>query len=286
MRGMGLLGAHVSVSGGAEKAVARASELGCDAFQIFVKSPNRWANSARPAAESARFREDRERSGMPVMAHAGYLINLASPNVEVAEKSRRALVDELRRCAALGVPGLVLHPGAPQNDGREVGIDRVAAGLDAVLAEVADAPVRVLLENTAGQGSTLGVTPTELQAIRSRLAEPSRVGVCLDTCHAFAAGYDLRSEEGYQRLIDEVGAGPGIETVAAWHLNDSKFPLGKHRDRHENIGQGEIGLDCFARLLADASFSEAPMILETPLGDDEDGHARDLATLASLRAAG
>lgn len=286
MLGMGLLGAHVSVSGGAEKAVARATELGCDAFQIFVKSPNRWTNAPRPSSESDRFREERERSGMPVVAHAGYLVNLASSTAEVAEKSRRSLVDELRRCAALGVPGLVLHPGAPQDAGRDVGIDRVAAGLDAVLAEVADAPVRILLENTAGQGSTLGLSPSELQAIRARVSEPTRVGICLDTCHAFAAGYDLRSEDGYQRLVGEVADTVGLETVFAWHLNDSKFPLGKNRDRHANIGEGEIGREAFARLLADVRFAELPMILETPLGDDEGGHARDLATLRTLAGGG
>lgn len=278
---MGLLGAHVSVSGGAAKAVARATDLGCDAFQIFVKSPNRWRNAARSDEESSAFREAREAAGTPVVAHAGYLINLASPKAEVRAKSHDALADELQRCAALGVPGLVLHPGAPQDDGREVGIERVAAGLDAVLAEVGDAPVRVLLENTAGQGSTLGVSIAELQAIRERTNDPVRVGVCLDSCHAFAAGYDLRGD-GYDRLVDELADGPGLDALACWHLNDSKFPLGEHRDRHANIGDGELGLEPFARLIQDDRFASLPMILETPLGDDEQGHAHDLATLRSL----
>lgn len=278
---MGLLGAHVSVSGGAEKAVARAADLRCDAFQIFVKSPNRWSNRPRPEAESATFREARRQAALPVVAHAGYLINLASPKPEVVEKSRGALADELRRCAALGVPGLVLHPGAPQEDGRQVGIERVAAGLDAVFEELGDGDVRVLLENTAGQGSTLGISIAELDAIRSRVAAPERVGICLDTCHAFAAGYDLRND-GYERLTDELAEGPGLATLACWHLNDSKFALGGNRDRHANIGDGEIGLAPFARLLADARFSELPMLLETPLGVDDQGHARDLATLRTL----
>ena len=278
---MGLLGAHVSVAGGAEKAVARATDLGCDAFQIFVKSPNRWSNAPRPEAESAAFRAAREAAGLPVVAHAGYLVNLASPKEEVRAKSRDALADELRRCAALGVPGLVLHPGAPQDDGREVGIERVAQGLDAVHAEVGASPVRVLLENTAGQGSTLGVSVGELRAILERIDAPGRVGVCLDTCHAFAAGYDLGGD-GYDRLLDELADGPGLDALACWHLNDSKFPRGKRRDRHANIGDGELGLAPFARLLRDDRFGETPMILETPLGDDEQGHARDLATLRSL----
>jgi deoxyribonuclease-4 len=279
---MGLLGAHVSIAGGAGRAVDRARDLACDAFQIFVKSPNRWSNAPRPDAEAAAFREAREAAGLPVVAHAGYLVNLASPKGDVREASHRALLDELRRCAALGVPGLVLHPGAPQDDGREVGIERVARGVDAVLDELGPAPVRILLENTAGQGSTLGVTVAELQAIRDRAEHGAELGVCLDTCHAFAAGYDLREEVGHERLVSEMADGPGLDALACWHLNDSAFPLGQRRDRHANVGDGEIGLEPFARLLHDARFAALPMILETPLGDDGEGHARDLATLRRL----
>ncbi len=279
---MGRPGAHVSIAGGAEKAVARATELGCDAFQIFVKSPNRWSNAPRAEAEAAAFREAREDATLPVVAHSGYLINLASPDEAVREKSHGALLDELGRCRALEVPGLVLHPGAPQQDGREVGIERVARGLDAVLTELGDAPVTVLLENTAGQGSTLGVSVAELAAIRERAEQRERLGICLDTCHAFAAGYDLREEAGYERLIGELEDGPGLASLACWHLNDSKFPLGANRDRHANIGDGELGLAPFARLLHDERFARLPMILETPLGDDDQGHARDLATLRRL----
>jgi len=281
---MGLPGAHVSVSGGAEKAVARAVALRCDAFQIFVKSPNRWSALPRSEDAATTFRELRAAARLPVVAHAGYLINLASPKPEVVQKSHAALLDELRRCDALGVPGLVLHPGAPQDDGREVGIERVARGLDAVLDELGHARVKVLLENTAGQGSTLGVSIDELQAIRSRAQHADDLGICLDTCHAFAAGYDLTDADGYERLVSELADGPGTSALACWHLNDSKFPVGMRKDRHANIGDGEIGLEPFARLLDDARFAHLPMILETPLGDDEQGHARDLATLRSLVA--
>jgi len=274
----------VSVSGGADQAVARATDLGCDAFQIFVKSPNRWANKPRPAAEAEAFRTARAESGLPVVAHAGYLINLASPDASTREKSRASLLDELRRCEALGVPGLVLHPGAPKDDGREVGIDRVAQGLDAVFAELGEADVRVLLENTAGQGSTLGIDVAEIEAIRGRMDAPDRTGVCLDTCHAFAAGVDLRDADAYERFVATVAEGPGLDAVGAWHLNDSQFPLGEHRDRHANIGDGAIGVEAFARLIHDPRFAETPMALETPLGDDGQGHARDLATLRSLAA--
>lgn len=262
--------------------MARAVALDCDAFQIFVKSPNRWSALPRTEDAARTFRELRDIAELPVVAHAGYLINLASPKPEVVQKSRAALLDELRRCDALGVPGLVLHPGAPQDDGREVGIERVASGLDAVLDELGHDRVKVLLENTAGQGSTLGVSIDELQAIRALAEHGGELGICLDTCHAFAAGYDLTDADGYERLVSELTDGPGTSVLACWHLNDSKFPLGRRKDRHANIGDGEIGLEPFARLLNDERFADVPMILETPLGDDEQGHARDLATLRSL----
>ena len=274
----------MSTAGGMPNAVDRADALACDAYQIFVKSPNRWASKAFPATEIAAFRTSSARHGGPVVAHAGYLINLASPKVEVREKSHAALLDELRRCASLGVVGLVMHPGAPQEDGRDVGIDRVARALDEILTALAAdhggaSPVRMLLENTAGQGSTLGLTIDELQSIRVQMDRHDEVGICLDTCHAFAAGYDVTNADGYDRLIDEVGAGPGLDAVGCWHLNDSKFPLGGRRDRHENLGVGEIGMDAFVRVATDPRWAEVPGILETPLGDDDLGHERDLVAL-------
>ncbi len=280
---MGQLGAHVSVSGGVDQAVERAEGLGCEAFQIFVKSPNRWQSKTRSDEEVARFQSARHAAGLPVVAHAGYLINLASPDETTRERSAASLEDELRRCEALGVPGLVLHPGAPKDDGREVGIERVARGLDAALEATAGMAVKVLLENTAGQGSTLGVTMEELTAIDGLADHSERIGVCLDTCHAFAAGYDLRDESEYERLLGELDGGIGLNRLHAWHLNDSKFPAGKRRDRHENIGEGEIGLGAFERIVNDTRFKDTPMALETPLGDDDQGHARDLATLKGLR---
>lgn len=268
-----------------DKAVDRASGIACEAFQIFVKSPNRWQSKARSNEETKTFREARSEAGMPVVAHAGYLINLASPDATTRERSLVSLEDELRRCEALGVPGLVLHPGAPKDDGREVGIERVARGLDAALTATDGMAVKVLLENTAGQGSTLGVSMAELAAIDALSDRSDRIGVCLDTCHAFAAGYDLRSASEYERLLAELDEGVGLGRLHAWHLNDSKFPAGKRRDRHENIGEGEIGLEAFERIVNDGRFESTPMALETPLGDDENGHARDLATLKGLRAA-
>lgn len=272
----------MSIAGGAAKAVERAVDIGCDAFQIFVKSPSRWRNPPRSRSEATAFREAREAHGLPVVAHAGYLINLASGSEEVAERSREALLDELQRCEALGVPGLVLHPGAPQEAPREEGIERVARGLDQVLTRHEGGSVRILLENTAGQGSTLGLTVGELADITVRTDGRARLGVCLDTCHAFAAGYDLREASEYERLVDELAGSLGLGALACWHLNDSKFGLGARRDRHANLGEGELGLEPFARLLHDRRFEGVPMLLETPLGKDKKGHERDLAKLKTL----
>ncbi|MFO7545252.1 MAG: deoxyribonuclease IV [Trueperaceae bacterium] len=283
---MALLGAHVSTAGGVAKAFERGAEIGCDALQIFVKSPSQWRGKALSDADVSSFQSAHAERPQPVVAHAAYLINLGSPNEDVLEKSRAGLADELLRCDRLGVSGLVLHPGAHLGTGAEEGIDRIARALDEVLVTVLEsAPelaTRVLLENTAGQGSTIGARFEEIAAIRARLDAPERVGVCLDSCHAFAAGYDLTSEDGYEEALSAFDEAIGLERLACIHLNDSKHPLGSRKDRHENIGQGAIGTEFFARVTHDARFEAMPMILETPLGDDEGGHERDLNVLRSL----
>jgi deoxyribonuclease IV len=283
------IGAHVSTAGGVSTAFPRASALGCDAIQVFVKNANAWAAKPLAAAEIDAFRAAHATTAgpaapapLPLVAHAGYLINLCSPKAEVHERSGAALIDELRRCEALGVPGLVLHPGAHLGEGAESGLDGVARALDAVHAALPDVGARVLLENTAGQGTVLGSRLVQLASIIARVDAPGRVGVCLDTCHAFAAGYDLRDDEGYAAFVDEVEATVTLARVAAVHLNDSVFGLASGKDRHASIGAGELGLATFARWLADGRWGDVPMVLETPLGDDGDGHARDLATLRGL----
>ena len=279
---MALLGAHVSAAGGVWRAFDRARELDCEAMQIFVKNANRW--NAKPLARSdtQRFRSERDATPMPVLAHSSYLINLCSTDETTCRKSLEALADELLRCTALGIDGLVLHPGAHLDADRDVGRDGVAAAIDAVFRTHPDITTRLLLENTAGQGTVLGADPAELAAIFQGVDAPERLGVCLDTCHAYAAGYDLRTEEGYESFLEEVEAGVGLANVRAWHLNDSEFGLGAHRDRHASIGEGELGLETFARLIHDARFEATPMVVETPLGDDKQGHARDLETLRGL----
>lgn len=278
-----LLGAHVSIAGGLPKAFDRAGDLGCDSAQIFVKNASQWKGRALGDEEVEAFRSAHEASAVgPLVAHSSYLINLAATDPKTLEKSRLALGDELDRCARLGVEGLVLHPGAHLGAGEDEGIDKIAASLDVVLADRPDLPTRVLLENTAGQGTVLGYLLEQLAAIREASDHGAKIGFCLDTCHAFAAGYPIHQEDGYEAWMEEVEARLGVDRVGALHLNDSKHPLGSRKDRHENIGQGEIGPDLFARLIHDPRWEGTPGVVETPMGDDDGGHRRDLETLREL----
>jgi len=277
------LGAHESTAGGLAKVFPRGEAIGCDALQIFVKNASQWR--AKPIAdeEAAAFRAAHAASPIgPLVAHAAYLINLAAPDAAILEKSRAALADELTRCAQVGVPGLVVHPGAHLGRGEEAGLAAIAESLDAVYATIPDCPTLTLLEITAGQGTVLGRTLGELESIRKQAKEKRRVAVCLDTCHAFAAGYALDDPKGFDDFLAEIGATVGFDAIRCVHVNDSVGACGSRKDRHANLGEGLIGLDLFARLLAEPRFAEVPMLLETPLGDDEQGHARDLAILRGL----
>jgi deoxyribonuclease-4 len=278
------LGAHVSVAGGLALAFERGREIGCDALQVFVKNASQWR--ARPLAEVeiATFQAARQAAGEPpLVAHAAYLINLCAIDPAILEKSRAALADEALRAGALGVGGVVVHPGAHLGAGEDAGLTAIAGSLDEIAGRVAGAPAaRILIEATAGQGSVLGHRLEQLAAIRERAATGSTLGFCLDTCHAFAAGYDLGSAVAVEDFLGEVDRLLGLDSVACVHLNDSVGELGSRKDRHANIGEGRIGPEGFRRLLAEQRLARVPMILETPLGDDERGHARDLATLRSL----
>ncbi len=218
----------------------------------------------------------------PLLAHASYLINLCATDPAVLEKSLPALADELARCARLGVHGLVLHPGAHLGAGEDAGMDKVAASLDSVLAAV-DAPgTRILLENTVGQGSCLGYKLEHLAGIRERVSAPERVGFCLDTCHAFAAGYPIHEPGGFEEFVGRVEEELGLDALGALHVNDSLCGFGSRRDRHAHIGEGLIGLDLFARLLAEPRFATVPMIVETDPEEEMAGHRKDLAVLRGL----
>jgi len=282
-----LLGAHVSIAGGVTTAIGRAEALGCEAAQIFVKNASQWRGKPLSDDEEASFRAAHAEAALgPIIAHASYLINLAATDEAILARSRSALADELVRCDRLGVEGLVVHPGAHLGAGEEEGIERIAASLAAVLdalrVERPGLTTRVLLENTAGQGTVLGFRNAQLAAMRAACGHPERVGYCLDTCHAFAAGYAVHEEGGWEEWMAEVGEVLGFEQVGAYHLNDSKQPFGSRKDRHENVGQGEIGPDCFARLIHDERAAGRAMVVETPMGDDEEGHRRDLEFLRRL----
>lgn len=277
------LGAHVSVAGGMPRAIERATELGCTAIQIFVKNASQWRGKETSEAEVSEFRAAHESSVVgPLVAHASYLINLCATDPVILEKSLEALADELRRAARLGVRGLVLHPGAHLGAGEEAGADCVAASLDAVLAAVPEEGTRVLLENTAGQGSCLGHRLEHLARIRERVSRPDRVGVCIDTCHSFAAGYAIHEPAGYEEFLGEIEELLGLSALGCIHLNDSVRPFNSRRDRHAHIGEGEIGLDAFSRFLTDPRLAAVPMVLETEPGDGMEGHRRDLKTLREL----
>jgi deoxyribonuclease-4 len=278
-----LLGAHVSIAGGLPKAIERGEDLGCAALQIFVKNASQWRGRALGEDEADAFRQAHGASAIgPLVAHSSYLINLCATDPAILARSRAALGDEVDRCARLGVAGLVVHPGAHLGAGEDAGIAAIAASLDAVFAERPECPARVLLENTAGQGTVLGYTNGQLAAMVAAGEAAEHLGFCLDTCHAFAAGYAVHEPAGYDEWAAEVGELLGWERVGALHLNDSKQPFASRKDRHENVGQGAIGPDLFARLLHDERTAGKPMVVETPMGDDEGGHRRDLEYLRSL----
>jgi deoxyribonuclease-4 len=280
------LGVHVSVAGGVASAFGRAAELGCDAIQIFVKNANQWRARPLDEVEAAAFRAAHAAGRVgAVLAHASYLINLAAADPQVLALSQQALTDELERCGRLGVAGLVLHPGAHLGAGEDAGLDRAAAALDRVLAALPGLRTRVLLENTAGQGSCLGHRLEHLAALRQRLpaARRRRVGFCIDTCHAFAAGYPIHEPAGWRDFAAEAAERLGLAALGCVHVNDSLRPCGSRRDRHAHIGEGLLGLETFARLLAEPALAAVPMIVETDPGKEMAGHARDLAALRGLR---
>lgn len=281
------LGAHESVAQSLHLAVSRGLEDGCEAIQIFVKNQRTWTQRPHTDAEIGAFRDAYASSGLKgLMAHGSYLINLCSTNPQTMAKSVEALRDELTRCAQLGVPHLVLHPGSHMGAGEDAGLAMILANLATVYeAEQghAWAGVTLLFENTAGQGTNLGWSLDHLEALIKQAPEPERVGVCIDTCHAHAAGYDLTTDASYASFWSQFDAQVGLSKLGAFHLNDSKQGLGSRVDRHEHIGEGTIGLSAFARLVNDARFARVPAALETPpLSKDEMSYKKNLATLRGL----
>ena len=279
------LGAHESVAGGLHLAFERIVRVGGEALQIFTRNQRQWRAAPLSEEEVTLFREAWDATGgMPVASHASYLVNLAAGKKETAVKSVAAFTDELLRCGRLGIGQVVIHPGSHGGDGVEAGLERVARHLDEVLERAGDpaAGVTVLLEPTAGQGTGLGHRFQELATIIGLSRYPDRLGICVDTCHIFAAGYDIRTSEAYTRTFDELDRTVGLERIGLFHLNDSKKELGSRVDRHEHIGQGCIGLEGFRHLLTDPRFGDHAMTLETPKGKELQEDRDNLRVLRSL----
>jgi len=281
-----LIGAHMSIAGGVDKSIDRALSVGCTAMQIFVKNNMQWF-AASPFAETElkAFREHPRRGELrSVFGHSGYMINLAAVNPEFAEKSRRALAEELTRADQLGLPFLVLHPGAHMGAGEAEGLAKIVAGLDAVFEVLPNVKTRVALETTAGQGSSLGHTFEQLAWIIEHSAHPKRLCVCVDTAHLFAAGYDISTEAGARETFERFDRIVGLDWLVAVHCNDSKTGLGSRVDRHEHLGKGKIGLAPFRFLMRDKRFAAIPKVLETPKGKEMVEDLENLAVLRGLRA--
>lgn len=280
---MHLLGAHMSIEKSHALAIDRAAAFDMTALQIFTKNASRWAAKPIEPAAAETFRERLAGSDIAfVVAHDSYLINMGSPDDALWEKSLAAFQDEMARCAQLGVPYLVTHPGAHMGTGVDAGISRVASGMNRLFDEDPDNPTVVLLETTAGQGTTLGRSFEELAGIIDQVENKDRVAICFDTCHVFAAGYDLRTPETYEATMQAFDDIIGLNRLMTFHLNDSKKGLGLRTDRHAHIGEGELGLDAFRLLLTDPRFADTPGVLETPKDDDELGDQRNMRTLRDL----
>ena len=282
-----ILGAHIGISGGLAQAPVQARALGADALQIFSKNQQQWSAAPLDPAEVEGFRAAVKREKMRSAAvHPSYLINLGSPQPTLQERSREAFQEEIQRAEALGIPLLIFHPGAHTGSGEAAGLAAIASGVRHALEADPGGKVRVLLENAAGAGSTLGSTFEQLAHLLDSIDAPGRTGVCLDTCHLFAAGYDFRTEHTYRELMARLEGTVGVRRVFAFHLNDAQEEFGSRRDRHANIGNGNIGLPGFRRLVNDRRFANVPGFLETPLrADKADPYAayrEDLSTLRSL----
>jgi deoxyribonuclease-4 len=271
----------MSISGGLALAFGRGEAVGCTAMQIFTKNASQWRAKPISDEEAQAFRDAWQASPIgPVIAHDTYLINLAATDPENWAKSKAAFADELQRCALLGVTGLVMHPGNHLGAGDEAGIARIVEAFQEILT---DAPpeVTILVENTAGQGTALGWSFEHLAAILEPLPK-ERFGICFDTCHALAAGYDLTSAAGYDQVMVDFDRLVGVERIHAFHVNDSKKGLASRVDRHEQLGDGALGLDGLRCLMQDERFKNVPKILETPKGDDDQADIRNIGVLREL----
>jgi deoxyribonuclease IV len=278
-----LLGAHMSIAGGVGNAFLEGKKVDCDAIQIFTKSSRQWAAKPYTKEEIAQFHGNRKETGIAsVVAHDSYLLNLGSPDPALRQRSVAAFIDEFERCEVLGVTNLIAHPGAHVGAGEAEGIKTIARSLDEVHKACPGYRAKITLEITAGQGSNLGYRFEQIANMIDATHESDRLRVCFDTEHAFAAGYDIRTKEGYERTFSEFDEAIGIDLLAAFHLNDSKKEFHSRVDRHEHIGKGFIGVEAFRLLMNDKRFWGLPMCLETPKGPDLKEDRENLTLLRSL----
>jgi deoxyribonuclease-4 len=276
-----LIGAHMSISGGVFNAFQHGEEVGCATIQIFTKNSNQWKAKELTSEDARRFRESQNKTGIsPVVGHNAYLINLASPKEGVYDLSMEAMLVELKRAELLGLPYLVMHPGAHLESGEKEGIKKIARSIDKLHQKTKGFRVKICLETTAGQGSAIGYRFEQLAEIIGRVKESERLGVCYDTCHTFAAGYDIRTRKAYEETFRLFDQHVGLQRLKVIHLNDSLKDLGSRVDRHQHIGEGKIGLEGFRLLMNDKRWEKIPKILETP---KEGGTAKDIENLNLLR---
>ena len=277
------MGAHMSISGGLYKAIQRIQKVGGTALQIFSKNQRQWRVPSLTEESIQTFKEEWQKWGRyPVAVHTSYLINLAAKNKDILKRSVSAFADELKRAALLGIPFVIIHPGSHGGEGVKTGLKKVVQSLDRSLELSETTEVMILLETTAGQGTNLGASFEELAFILEKSKYQEKLGVCVDTAHIFAAGYGLRTPTAYARTFDLLEKNIGLSRVRFFHLNDSRTALGSRKDRHEHIGQGQIGLAGFKLLLNDPRFQDHPMVLETPKGKDLLEDIENLKVLNSL----
>lgn len=278
-----LLGAHMSIAGGLYTAFERANRVGCTAMQIFTKNSNQWNDPVISSGDVSKYRDAENKSKVrTVVSHDSYLINLCGATETLLEKSRKAFVSEIKRCALLGIKYVIFHPGAHTVLERKEAVKLVADSINDSHEKTRALDVVTLIETTAGQGTTLGSSFEEIAEMISHVKDKSRVGVCIDTCHIFAAGYDIRSKDTYEAAMKDFDRIIGLDLLHAVHLNDAKKPLNSRVDRHEHIGKGEIGRAAFRFIMNDDRLTSVPKMLETPKGDD--GYKMDIVNLKLLRS--
>ena len=276
-------GAHMSTSDGVWKALQRGRSIHCEVVQVFVKNNMQWLGKPYSTEDVAAYAKERAANDFAcVFGHTGYLINLGGPACENRVRSIKSLIQEIELATQIGLPFLVLHPGAHLGAGEVAGLKQIVAGLDEVFVATQGSPVRIALENTAGQGTCLGNMVEHLAAVFDGVKKPERLGLCLDTAHFFEAGCDIRTPKGWDAAIREVGSLIGLKQILAFHLNDSKTELGSRVDRHHHIGKGKIGKEAFRHIVNDARFKRHPGCLETPKSEDLHEDVQNLATLRAL----